>query len=65
MSITIIVILLCIGNYIRLVQKQNSSPYDIALLDCGALEKPSYNIKKDSIVLLLLHLYIFQYYISY
>lgn len=47
MSFTIIVILLCIGNYIRLVQKQNSNPYDIALLDCGALEKPSYNIKKE------------------
>ncbi len=47
MSITLVVIIVCILNYIRLVQKQKTDAYDIALLDCGALLKPSYDLKKD------------------
>ena len=46
MIITLTVIILCIANYIRLVQKQKSETYDIALVECGALQKPSYNIQK-------------------
>ena len=47
MIITLTVIILCIANYIRLVQKQKSETYDIALVECGALQKPSYNIQKE------------------
>lgn len=47
MSITLVVIIICIINYIRFIQKQKTDAIDIALLDCGALMKPSYNIKKD------------------
>ena len=47
MIITLVVIILCIANYVRLVQKQKSETYDIALVECGALQKPSYNIQKE------------------
>lgn len=38
--ITYVVIIICVVNYIREYQLQQSEPYDVALQKCGALIKP-------------------------
>lgn len=47
LSITTIIIILCVINYVMLMKREQIDSMDIALLDCGAMHKPMYDIKRE------------------